>query len=159
MANVQREKVCCFTGHRILSKPKNEIQGVLREVIEGLINEGVCYFGNGGALGFDTLAAQTVLDLKEQYPHIKLIMVLPCKDQTKMWKENDIKMYEYILSQADKVRYESETYYDGCMLDRNRRLVDSSGYCICYHNGKQRGGTAYTVRYATAQGLKIRNVF
>lgn len=159
MANVQREKVCYFTGHRILSKPKNEIQGVLREVIERLINEGVCYFGNGGALGFDTLAAQTVLDLKEQYPHIKLIMVLPCKDQTKKWNANDVAMYEYVLSQADKITYQAETYYDGCMLDRNRRLVDSSGHCICYYNGKGRGGTAYTIRYATEQGLKIHNIF
>ena len=40
-------------------------------------NSGYLYFGAGGALGFDTLAAQTVLDLKKDYPQIKLILVLP----------------------------------------------------------------------------------
>ena len=153
-----RSKTCCFTGHRILSESKNEVKEKLRCVVEELIKKGVCYFGNGGALGFDTLAAQTILDLKEQYPHIKLIMVLPCMDQTKMWKTNDVKMYEYILSQADKITYEAELYYDGCMLDRNRRLVDNSGYCVCYYNGKKRSGTAFTVNYANKQGLKIINI-
>ena len=46
-----------------------------------LIKNGYSYFGAGGALGFDTIATQTVLHLKERYPHTKLILVLPCIDQ------------------------------------------------------------------------------
>lgn len=40
--------------------------------IERSIQAGYVYFGAGGALGFDTLAAQMVLKLKERYPDIKL---------------------------------------------------------------------------------------
>ena len=36
-----------------------------------------------GALGFDTIAAQAVLSVKETYPEVKLILVLPCENQTK----------------------------------------------------------------------------
>ena len=61
------------------------------------------YFGAGGALGFDTLAAQCVLSLRKRYSHIKLILVLPCTTQTKGWSKDDIAVYEEIKSQADKV--------------------------------------------------------
>lgn len=76
-----KEKTCCFTGHRLL--PKAEIPIIkteLKKAIIELINDGVVYFGTGGALGFDTIAAQTILNLKVDYPQIKLILVLPCKD-------------------------------------------------------------------------------
>ena len=81
------------------------------------------YFGAGGALGFDTLAAQMVLKLKERYPDIKLILVLPCKTQTSGWKQTDIDEYERIKAAADKVVFTSEVYYRGCMHKRNLSLI------------------------------------
>ena len=58
---------------------------------------------------------------------------------------------------ADKVIYVSETYYNGCMLVRNRRLVDNSSVCVAYltHAG---GGTAYTVRYAEKSGVPVISI-
>ena len=50
-----------------------------------LIDQGVTYFIAGGALVFDTLAAQTVLDLKKDYAQIKLILAIPCKNQSDKW--------------------------------------------------------------------------
>ncbi len=153
-----REKTCCFTGHRIL--PKAEIPTIkskLKKAIIELINDGVIYFATGGALGFDTLAAQTILDLKTDYPQIKLILVLPCNNQAEKWKQSDIDIYEYIKHKADKCIYTSEKYYDGCMQKRNRHLVDNSKYCICYLK-YQRGGTFYTYNYSKHQHLRLINV-
>lgn len=121
------------------------------------IEQGYHYFGCGGALGFDTLAAQTVLRLREIYPEIRLILVLPCRNQTRGWKQDDVAEYDRIMKAADKVTYTSEQYYSGCMHKRNRHLVDYSSLCICYLT-EQSGGTAYTVNYAQSQGLKIINV-
>ena len=121
------------------------------------IEQGYRYFGCGGALGFDTLAAQTVLRLREIYPEIRLILVLPCRDQTRGWKQADVAEYDRIMKAADKVTYTSEQYYSGCMHKRNRHLVDYSSLCVCYLT-EQSGGTAYTVNYARTQGLKIINV-
>ena len=84
------------------------------------------YFGAGGARGFDTVAAMAVLELKEVYPDIRLILVFPCRNQTRGWRETDIQRYEWIKSKADKVVYTSEHYYNGCMQKRNRHLVDYS---------------------------------
>lgn len=118
---------------------------------------GYVFFGTGGALGFDTLAAQTVLELKNKYAHIRLILVLPCLTQTKNWREPDIVEYERIKKKADKVVYISQDYTQDCMYRRNRHLIDNSSLCICYLK-RQTGGTAYTVRYGKEQGLKIYNL-
>lgn len=153
-----KEKTACFTGHRkIASGQQKLVVERLRQTVENLILNGYCYFGAGGALGFDTLAAQCVLSLKKQYPHIKLILVLPCETQTSGWSKGDIDVYEQIKSQADKVVYTSKEYTRGCMFKRNRHLVDYSSVCIAYLTEKK-GGTAYTVNYATQKNIKVVNL-
>lgn len=157
---IDKKQICCFSGHRIIPKeilPQIKM-AVERAVIE-LISQGVVFFGNGGALGFDQLAAETVLRLKEDYPHIRLIMVLPClpEQQSLKWSAEQKQRYFRILEQADKVRVLSPQYTNTCMLDRNRHLVDNSAYLICYLR-KHSGGTFYTVNYAKRKGLKILQI-
>lgn len=153
-----REKTCCFTGHRNIPLLKRKaVAQRLKDELMALVNNGYQYFGAGGALGFDTLAAQTVLELRKQYPDIKLILVLPCETQTRGWKEKDIEIYEEIKGQADKVVYTSKEYTRGCMHKRNRHLVDNSSICIAYLT-EQSGGTAYTVDYARKNGLAVINI-
>lgn len=153
-----REKTCCFTGHRNLPfLSQRKIAAKLEKTIIELIGRGVKFYGAGGALGFDTLAAQTVLKLKKKYPDIKLILVLPCLTQTRGWPTEDIEEYERIKTQADKVVYTSREYTRDCMHIRNRHLVDHSSVCVCYQT-KETGGTAYTTTYAKTMGLEIINV-
>ena len=106
-----KEKTCCFTGHReIPSGQRRKIFARTEEAIEGLSKKGYLYFGAGGALGFDTIAAFAVLKLKERYPDIRLILVLPCLSQTRGWSQEDIEIYEDIKQKADKVVYTSQEY-------------------------------------------------
>ncbi|MEY8313525.1 SLOG family protein, partial [Oscillospiraceae bacterium 42-9] len=118
---------------------------------------GIIRYCAGGALGFDTLAAETVLRLRETYSELRLILVLPCKDQTRGWKAKDVDKYEKIRQRADETVYTSEIYATGCMHKRNRHLVDCSSVCVCYQT-QFRGGTAYTVNYARTHGLAIINM-
>ena len=150
-----KEKTCCFTGHRIISAAdKNNLIPELNKIISKLIETGYCCFVAGGALGFDTIAAQEVIKLKKPNPNIKLILVLPCKNQTRGWNSDDISVYESIIKQADKVMYTSEHYYNGCMQKRNRYMVDSSSVCVTYCI-RSTGGTAYTVRYAEKNNVHV----
>lgn len=153
-----RSKTCCFTGHRQIPPDKQaEIADKLERVIVDLYQKGVRYYGAGGALGFDTLAAQTVIRLRKSYPRMKLILVLPCLTQTRGWRPEDIAEYEHIKAQADKIVYTSEQYTKSCMHKRNRHLVDNSSVCVCYLI-RNSGGTAYTVGYAEKHGLKVINI-
>lgn len=151
-------RTVCFTGHRkIPPKRIDTLARRLKTVIIELIENGYIYFGAGGALGFDTLAAQTVLNLKTDYPQIKLILVLPCISQADAWSFEDKSMYESIKNNADKVVYTSRDYSKGCMYKRNRHLVDNSGVCVCYLT-ENSGGTAYTVEYAKRKNLLVINI-
>lgn len=153
-----REKTCCFTGHREI--PPEERMGIadrLERIIISLYQQGIRVYEAGGALGFDTLAARTVLRLRENCPGMKLILVLPCLTQTRGWTPEDVAEYESIKAQADHVVYMTQQYTRGCMHKRNRYLVDNSGVCVCYLT-KERGGTAYTVNYAEKHKLKIINI-
>ena len=153
-----KDKTCCFTGHRNIDTADNDsIKQQLICIIKELIANGVIYYGCGGALGFDTLAAETILELKEEYPQIKLIMVYPCRDQDKFWSVKDKEKYAYIRRQANKVVYVSNEYTKDCMLKRNRHLIDHSSYCVCYLKSNT-GGTAYTVSYAKTKGLTILHI-
>ncbi len=155
---MMEEKTVCFTGHRKITFGQQKIVAErLKQTIENLILNGYCYFGAGGALGFDTLAAQCVLSLKNQYPHIKLILVLPCINQTKGRNKNDIDIYEEIKNKADKVVYTSREYLKGCMFKRNRHLVDCSSVCVSYLT-ETTGGTAYTVNYAKQKNIRVINL-
>ena len=153
-----KSRTCCFTGHRRI--PVDEYETVklrLRDAVIKAIQNGYCYFGAGESWEFDMLAAQTVIELKELYPNIYLILVLPCKIQTKYWSVNNKKEYDRILCSADKVVWTSEEYTRDCMFKRNRHLVDNSSLCICYLT-KDTGGTAFTVEYAFSKRLSIVNI-
>lgn len=153
-----RERTCCFTGHRKIPSSQYEvIVGRLKDEIKKLINQGYLFFGASGALGFDTMAAQAVLEMKSEYPEIKLILVLPCKTQTRGWNKADVSIYEEIKSRCDKYVYTSEDYNSACMFKRNRHLIDNSSVCICYLT-ENSGGTAYTVDYGRKSGLRIINL-
>lgn len=152
-----KNRTVCFTGHRKIPPERmTSLARRLKTIIIDLIENGYQYFGAGGALGFDTLAAQTVIDLKTSYPHIKLILVLPCLSQADSWSSHDQEIYEHIKAAADKVVYTSLEYSKGCMHKRNRHLVDNSSACICYLTEKT-GGTAYTVEYAKGKNLLVIN--
>ena len=156
--DLMKDKTCCFTGHRrIPPEDFEEISRRLEATLIQLIEKGYVYFGAGGALGFDTIAVQTVLKLKTAYPNIKLILVLPCESQAEHWQKEDRTIYENIKANADKIVYTSKAYFKGCMYKRNRHLVDNSSSCICYLT-KETGGTAYTVNYAENKMLTVYNV-
>lgn len=150
-----KSKTCCFSGHRDI--PVEDIENIKKELrieIANLINKGVIFYGTGGSRGFDLIAAEIVLELKQKFPNIRLIVVIPCLKQTKYWNDCDREKYKKVVKMADKVKILTNNYYKGCMLVRNRHLVDNSSYIICYKR-KNTGGTAYTVNYAEKKHLSI----
>ena len=150
---------CCFTGHRILPQEVNEsvqLYQNLRNIIERLVKEdGIVNFYAGGALGFDTMAATAVLQMKEKYPQIKLILALPFAGQAEDWSLSDQLRYEDIKEKADRIKMISQEFTDDCMKKRNYYMVDHSCACIYYLLNSPRSGTLQTVQYARKSGLRM----
>lgn len=149
-------KACFFTGHRIIKQAdKCKIKSRLYCEIEKKIQEGVQVFIAGGATGFDMMAQQAVLDLKETYPDIRLCLYLPCSDQAEGWTEANRDRYFFYLKSADEVYYVSrEKYAEGCMKRRNSAMVEASDCGIAYAL-TDRSGSGQTVRMAKKRGIDV----
>lgn len=151
-------KSVCFTGHRKITITY-ELKEKLRRTLISLIENGCTDFYAGGALGWDTLCEEAVLALRQEYPQIKLHLVLPCSsaEQTAKWSDWQRTRFKSILTAADDVQYTAEHYSADCMKRRNERLVELSECCVCYCTDPQ-SGTGQTVRIAERSGIKIYNL-
>ena len=67
--------------------------------------------------------------------------------------------YERLMNQADEVIVLSESYYTRYYLERDEFMVDHSNLLIAYYDGREKGGTYYTVKKATNQGIRVVNLF
>ena len=155
---------CAFTGHRPKSFPwkydetdRNCIllKEVLAAQIAVLADSGVTDWHSGMALGVDCWASEIVLTLREKNPALKLHCILPYEGQADRWSKSAQERYHAILERADSVTYTSREYYDGCLIDRNHRLVEAAGLLLAVFNGVRRSGTGATVNYARKLGREI----
>lgn len=160
-------KTVAFTGHRPEKLPWGSDEASsdallykfrLREALEYLIGKGYVNFMSGAARGFDTMAAEMVLSLREIYPWVKLIVVLPCADQSARWKDEDRVRWENIVWNSDHVETLAEKYDRGCMFRRNRFLVDHSDIVLAAYDGISTGGTAMTISYAHSRNVRVRRL-
>lgn len=152
------QKACFFTGHRKISCDESLLVSYLREEILDQINGGATVFIAGGALGFDTLAAEQVIDMREDYDFIRLLLYLPCTDQDEDWNDDEKLRFEKIKAAADEIRYITPGEYKvGCMKKRNRAMVENADCGISYSVRKV-SGTSQTIKMAQEKGIQVINI-
>lgn len=151
-----------FTGHRPDKLPFFgeedpmcvQLKERLANIIRKLIEDGADEFYSGMALGVDMWAAEIVLELKKDYPNIKLTAVIPCPEQADRWSAEHRERYQSILERCDKTITTSPSYTKGCMMKRNRALVELCDILVAVFDGSK-GGTMQTVNYAKSKKRKI----
>ncbi|MGI6280390.1 MAG: SLOG family protein [Acutalibacteraceae bacterium] len=158
---------CCFTGYRPTKFPFKlrqdninfqKFQNDLLEVILKLAAQNCRTFYTGMAMGFDIIAAETVLSVQNAFERpLELICVLPFKQQSNNYPEVWKKRFQNVIGQSQDVIVLSEKYYAGCYHVRNRYMVDHSDYVITWYDGRP-GGTKNTVDYALKIGRQVFNV-
>ena len=149
-----------FTGHRFYDFSQREfIQERLTSAISEAYDHGIRNFISGFALGIDLMAAQLVQSLKCDLPGISLTAAIPFEGQAERYNIYDKRVYRRLLELADKVIVLSDYYYPRCFLDRDKFMVENASYLIAYYDGREKGGTYYTVKKARARGIPIINVY
>ena len=151
-------KRCCFTGHRrILPAHMAALPAHLDAAIDAMHKLGCRDYYTGGAIGFDTLAAERVILYRKTHPEVRLILMLPCRDQCSGWPAEDVAAYTRIMGECDLYRYVSEEYDDRAMYRRNMELVGVSDACIAYVT-RAASGSGQTLRAAERAGLTVLNL-
>lgn len=158
--NYNMNETMAFTGHRSIAPSKaGQIRQNVRKQIKDLYIKGIRFYLCGMALGFDMLAAEEVLALKETLPSLKLLAVVPFTNQSNRWNHRDQERYRKILESADETIVLSDVYFSGCYLARNDYMISHSAGVVAYFDGTPKGGTFYTIRKARAKGKNILNLF
>lgn len=149
-------KKCCFTGYRPqklaylkeeTSKEYQRLYRLLTKLIRAAIDEGYDYFISGFAEGVDLMAAEIVLQLKNDGFDITLEAALPAMNQTEYWDDYQKGVYYVLLDKADYRTCVEQKMTKYSCLKRDAYMVDQSDLVIAVFDG-QKGGTAYTLKCA-----------
>lgn len=106
------EQSAAFTGHRKVPYGKQrEVELKLNKTIREHYKKGIRDFLCGMAFGFDMFAAEAVINLKKELPHIRLIAVVPYRGQCERWSAILQSKYRELLNQADRAIILSEQYF------------------------------------------------
>ena len=156
--------VCGFTGHRPEKLPWGiceedprcqALKLLMAQEIERAADAGAEVFCCGMARGCDLYFAEAVLQLREQRPALRLEAWLACPEQADRWAEEDRIRWQRLLTRCDRICVVEDRYSDGCMLRRDRAMVERSDELISVWDGSH-GGTGWTVRYAKRRGKNLR---
>ena len=157
-----RERSCCFTGHRPMKLPwgMNErdprctaLKLELAARLEAIYALGYRHFLCGMAIGCDMYFAEAVLALREVHGDVTLEAAIPFGDQPGRWDEAQRRRYNSLIDRADKVTVLQIGYTSDCMMQRNRYMVDRSSLLLACFDGRP-GGTMNTILYAERSGVK-----
>ena len=162
-----QSKVCAFTGHRPEKLPWGTdetapqcvaLKQKLLQEVTALIKEGYDTFLCGMARGCDLYFFDTVYALKQEYPKIRIVAVIPCPTQSRNWSSFDQERYAKALESCDEVRVLSAFYYHGCMMMRNRHMIERCDLLLSIWDGSG-GGTGGTISYARQKKIPIRSIW
>ena len=144
---------CCVTGHRDI--PAERIayveQQLRREVLEA-IEAGYTRFISGFAEGTDLTFAAIVAEQKERHPELFLEAAIPYAGRLKTRS----KQFHTLLPSCDGLKVICQDYTPSCFMQRNRYMVRESQRVIAVYDGRDHGGTLFTMRYAHTLGKEIR---
>ena len=158
---MDRDKTCCFTGHRPDKLPWGEdesdprclrLKRAVAQAVEDVYISGVRFI-SGMARGGDLYFAEAVLELRKRHRDVELECARPCQTQADSWPEPERRRYQAILDQCNFETLVQHSYDRFCMMRRNQYMVDRSRRLIAVYNGVPKGGTYQTLLYAMRKGL------
>ncbi len=150
-------KTCCVTGHRdIPAEETAPVKEALRREIEKAVNDGFTVFLSGFADGVDQYFAEMILELQNKNPDLKLIAVLPYRK-----RKDSLCQKEHtntLLDACAEVIIIQEEYRPNVYSKRNRYMVEHADRVIAVYDGREKGGTVKTIRYAHQFRKELREI-
>lgn len=159
----EREKTCCFTGHRPEKLPwgnkENDprclvLKKKIQDAVEVAYADGKRHFICGMARGCDFYFAEAVIALREEKGDVTLEAAIPCAMQSASWSAVHRTRWERLVEACDTKTVLQEGYTPYSMIRRNRYMVDRSSLVIAVYDGSD-GGTRRTLEYALKKKVEF----
>ena len=159
----EREKTCCFTGHRPEKLPWGNdetdprcivLKKKIQDAVEIAYADGKRHFICGMARGCDFYFAEAVIALREEKEDVTLEAAIPFAKQSASWSAVHRARWERLVAACDTKTVLQEGYTPYSMIRRNRYMVDHSSLVIAAFDGSD-GGTRRTLEYALKQKVEF----
>lgn len=126
------------------------IKKVLEKRIIGYIETGLEWVLISGQLGVELWCAEVVLDLKKQYPQLKLAVLTPFYNQEERWNDLRKEQYRLVLNKADYVESITKRPYENPsqLKLKNQFLVEKSDGILVIYDEEKHGSPSYYLTYA-----------
>ena len=148
-------KVCCVTGHRSIPAERIDyVKQALRREVLAAIEDGYTRFISGFAEGTDLMFAAIVAEEMEHRPELFLEAAIPYAGRMKTKNQQ----FHALLRACSGVKMVCEEYAPSCFMQRNRYMAGESQRIIAVYDGRDGGGTLFTMRYAHALGKEVRAI-
>lgn len=132
----------------------------IKKAIEGklipLIEEGLEWIITPGQYGTDLWACETAIELRKQYPHIKLSIITAFSNPEENWKEEKKTYYQKILEGVDYYASVSNQPYVGPwqFQARDELLFRKTDGIVLFYDEEAAEGSA---KYTKERALKKHN--
>jgi hypothetical protein len=137
-----------ITGHRLLKHSKDVLYPKLQKELNGCTE-----VHTGFAWGFDLFVAWYC-----NTNNIPFVAHLAFPDQWQSYPQTWIRLYLFLLPKAKSTIVYGSKYTKGIYFLRDEGIVNNSDKIVAYYDGRQKGGTFYTVKYAYEKQRDVINV-
>ena len=146
-------KSCCVTGHREIAAGKAKyVRQELRREVQKALQDGITDFYTGMAQGVDLEFAKIIIAEKALDARVKLIAAVPYAGRMKTKEPS----FHEIIRYCDDVVIICPVYRKDCYHKRNEYLVEHSDRVIAVFDGREKSGTAMTIRIAQTKGVETK---
>lgn len=140
------------------------IKKAVARVLTGLLEEGLEWVVVSGQWGTELWAAEAALELKAEYPQLRLAVITPYENQEEHWGEDRLEWYRGILRRADYTACVSKRKYEGPWQFKAKDqflLRNTDGLLLLYDEEKE-GSPRYlkaeAERYAAVYPYRILSI-
>ena len=116
--------------------------------LKHLLDEGLEWVLIQGQMGIELWSAEVVIELKKDFPDIKLGIITPFLGHTQRWNDKNQAKYTNIIQQADFTESIHHTEYMGAyqFKQADQFMLDHTDYTILIYDDEQEGSPKYFKR-------------
>ncbi len=155
----KRKLRCCLAGPgpRELKRPVDDIRVDLENAILEAIRQGCTTFLSGMSPGVEIWGAEIVIRLKDRFPDLHLVAVIPCPGFDTEWPEEWRARYNRLLSLSEYVKVLNETNDPAACQCRDEWMVRHSSLVLAVYGGPS-GRPCHVLRQALRLRIPVRRM-
>ena len=124
------------------------IKKALYDQLYQLCDAGLEWVVISGQLGVESWAAETVLELKKEFPNVKYSVITPFLEQEKNWNEQKQTQYIQIINNADFVTSVTKRPYEAPwqFIEKDKFIINNTDGILLVYDEDNEGSPKYILK-------------